>query len=69
MPVVVDLHGLGLKGIPIAILHDNADTTVPIEQLRRLVAVLKAARADVHFREIPEADHYGAAAGAMPRMS
>jgi predicted peptidase len=47
----------GLRRLPILIAHGDADTTVPIEQSRRVVAALKAAGADLTYREAPGGGH------------
>jgi predicted peptidase len=52
----------GLVHIPVLIAHGDADPTVPTEQSRRLVSALKAAGADVAYREIPGGHHEDTAA-------
>jgi predicted peptidase len=47
----------GLGRMPILIAHGDADTTVPVEQSRRLVAALQAAGADLTYREAPGGGH------------
>lgn len=52
----------GLGRLPILIVHGDADPTVPTEQSRKLVAALKAAGADVTYREVPGGHHEDTAA-------
>jgi predicted peptidase len=54
----------GLGRLPILVAHGDADTTVPTEQSRKLVAALKAAGGDVRYRENPGGGHVDTAAGA-----
>ena len=49
-----------LKRIPIRLYHGDKDTSVAVEQSRRLSAALKAAGADVQYVEYSGADHIGA---------
>jgi len=51
----------GLGALPVAIFHGDADTTVPVEQSRRLAAALRAAGADLRYRETPGGNHYDTA--------
>jgi len=51
----------GLGRLPVLIAHGDADATVPVEQSRRLVAALKAAGADVTYRENPGGGHVSTA--------
>ncbi len=53
-PIILDLHGKGPEGFD-GLGQTEADATVPVEQSRRLVAALKAADADVTYRENPAA--------------
>jgi predicted peptidase len=52
--------------IPVTIVHGEADRTVPVEESRRMAAALKAAGADVTYRELPSVDHnsWDAASGS-----
>lgn len=52
----------GLAHLPILIAHGDADPTVPVEQSRRLVSALRAAGADVAYREVPGGHHEDTAA-------
>ncbi len=52
----------GLGGLPITIVHGDADPTVPTDQSRRLVAALQAAGADLRYREVPGGGHEDTAA-------
>lgn len=54
----------GLGRLPILIVHGDADPTVPTDQSRRLVAALKAAGADVTYREVPGGHHEDTAQAA-----
>ena len=46
-----------LKATPMWIFHGDADTVVPVDQSRKLVAALKSAGAPVRYTELPGADH------------
>lgn len=43
--------------IPVTIVHGDADPVVSVEESRRMAAALKAAGADVAYRELPGVDH------------
>jgi predicted peptidase len=47
--------------IPIWIAHGDADETIPVEQSRRLVDVLRRLNSPVRYTEFPATDHVGAA--------
>jgi predicted peptidase len=51
----------GLGALPIAIFHGDADTTVPVEQSRRLTTALKAFGGELRYNENPGGDHYDTA--------
>jgi dipeptidyl aminopeptidase/acylaminoacyl peptidase len=42
---------------PFLVIHGNQDAVVPIEQSRRLVAVLRAAAVEVEYVELADAGH------------
>jgi predicted peptidase len=46
-----------LKDTPIWIFHGDADTVVPVEDSRRVVAALKATGANVRYSELPGVGH------------
>ncbi len=43
--------------IPVVLVHGDADRAVSVEESRRMAAALKAAGADVTYRELPGVDH------------
>ena len=47
----------GLRKIPMWIFHGDADTNVPVDQSRRLVASLRSLGAPVRYTELSGADH------------
>ncbi len=47
----------GLGTIPMWIFHGDADSTVPVDQSRRLVAALRRLGAPVRYTELAGADH------------
>jgi predicted peptidase len=49
-----------LKGLPIWIVHGDADKNVSVEESRHMAAALKSLGADVRYTELPGADHAGA---------
>jgi len=50
-----------IKHIPIRVYHGDNDSTVPVDQSRRLVPALKMAGSSVQYVEYPGATHGGAA--------
>ncbi len=46
-----------IKDLPIWVVHGDADSVVPVEQSRRMVAALKKAGAEVRYVELPGVDH------------
>lgn len=46
-----------LKHVPIWVFHGAKDPVIPIEESRRLVAALKAAKGNVQFTVYPDAKH------------
>jgi len=46
-----------LKHIPIWIFHGDADPAVPVEESRRMEAVLREVGADVTYSELPGVAH------------
>ena len=57
MPDPFAAFAAGLRTTPLWIFHGDADTVVPVEQSRRLVAALKNLGAPVRYTELPGADH------------
>jgi predicted peptidase len=49
-----------VRGLPLWIVHGNADKNVSVEESRHMAAALKALGADVRYTELPGADHKGA---------
>jgi predicted peptidase len=49
-----------VKKLPIWVVHGDADQNVSVEESRHMTAELKALGADVHYTELPGADHPGA---------
>lgn len=49
-----------VQGLPIWIVHGDADKNVSVEESRRMAAALKSSGADVRYTELPGADHKGA---------
>jgi predicted peptidase len=47
----------GVTGLPLWLVHGDADQTVSVEQSRHMYAALKAAGADVRYTELPGVDH------------
>lgn len=52
----------GLRMTPLWIFHGDADTVVPVDQSRKLVAALKRVGAPVRYSELPGVDHIAAPA-------
>jgi dipeptidyl aminopeptidase/acylaminoacyl peptidase len=52
-------HADALAKLPIAIVHGDADTVIPVEHSRILVQRLKALHANVKYIELPGAGHDG----------
>lgn len=46
-----------VAGLPLWLVHGDADQTVSVEQSRHMYAALKAAGADVRYTELPGVDH------------
>jgi len=46
-----------VAGIPVWLVHGDADPTVPVDESRRMAAALKAAGANVTYRELPGVGH------------
>lgn len=46
-----------IAGLPVWVVHGEADSVVPVEQSRRMVAALEAAGAEVRYVEFPGVDH------------
>lgn len=46
-----------IAGVPVWVVHGAADSVVPVEQSRRMVAALHAVGADVRYVEFPGVDH------------
>jgi len=61
IPAGVDEYafvGQALKNIPIWLFHGDADTTIPVDESRRIYAALQAAGAkDTHYTEYPGVGH------------
>ncbi|MBV8379946.1 MAG: prolyl oligopeptidase family serine peptidase [Paucibacter sp.] len=47
----------GVGGLPVWLVHGDADKTVSVEESRHMFAALKANGNDVHFIELPGVDH------------
>jgi predicted peptidase len=47
----------GVAGLPIWLVHGDADKNVSVDQSRHMYAALKTAGADVHYTELPGVDH------------
>ena len=62
MPDPFAAFAAGLKTMPLWIFHGDADTVVPVDQSRRLVAALKSLGAPVRYTELPGVDHTAAPA-------
>ena len=46
-----------IKDLPIWVVHGDADSVVPVQQSRRMVAALNNAGAEVRYFEVPGVDH------------
>jgi len=46
-----------ISRLPIWIVHGDADSVVPVDESRRMAAALKAAGAQVTYKELPGVDH------------
>jgi predicted peptidase len=46
-----------IRSLPIWICHGDADTVIPVEESRRMVELLRAEGADVHYNEYPAVGH------------
>jgi dipeptidyl aminopeptidase/acylaminoacyl peptidase len=62
MPDPFAAFAAGLRTTPLWIFHGDADTVVPVDQSRKLVAALKSLGAPVRYTELPGADHTAAPA-------
>ena len=47
----------GIGGLPIWLVHGDADRTVSVEESRHMFAALEATGDDVHLTELPGIDH------------
>lgn len=57
MPDPFAAFAASLRTTPLWIFHGDADTVVPVDQSRKLVAALKSLGAPVRYTELPGADH------------
>jgi predicted peptidase len=46
-----------ISALPVWMVHGDADSVVPVEESRRMAAALKAAGAQVTYRELPGVNH------------
>ena len=52
-----DAAAVRVKGIPVIVVHGDADPTVPVDGSRSMVATLKKLGAEVEYVEVPGGDH------------
>lgn len=50
-------HAARLSGLPVWVVHGDADSAIPVERSREMVAALRAAGGRVVYSELPGVDH------------